>query len=75
MYHMEPGQEMNNEGMVYEKWLVKQERDFLTYVLQVTGGNVTEVSRRLQINRATLRSKLKRCGLVAQDFAGKDVTP
>jgi Fis family transcriptional regulator len=50
-------------GELYQLMLGEVERPLLEKVMQHTGGNQTQASQLLGINRGTLRKKLKQYGL------------
>ena len=48
---------------LYDLFIAQVEKPMLEVVLQQTCGNMTRASRMLGLNRATLRSRLKKYGL------------
>lgn len=54
------------EGKIYRFLLDSFEKPLLERILRKTMGNKLEAARVLGINRNTLRSKLKRLGLLQQ---------
>jgi len=54
------GHEAND---IYELFLPEFEKPLFRVVMQYTRGNLTKASRMLGLNRATLRSRLRKYGL------------
>lgn len=54
-------------GCLYEEALERYDRELIATVLTQCGGRVRETSRRLDISRNTLREKMKKYGLRAED--------
>ena len=50
-------------GELYQLMLAEMERPLLEEVMQRSGGNQTQASQLLGINRSTLRKKLQHYGL------------
>ena len=48
---------------IYELFLPEFEKPLFMVVMQYTRGNLTKASRMLGLNRATLRSRLRKYGL------------
>lgn len=53
----------HDAGDLYELVLGQVERPLFETVLENTGGNVSQAAQLLGLNRATLRSRLKKYGL------------
>ena len=53
----------HDPGDLYELVLGQVERPLFETVLENTGGNVSQAAQLLGLNRATLRSRLKKYGL------------
>ena len=67
---MESGDELFREhtGMLYKKFLELFERPLLEFVLERTEGNQIKAARILGLNRNTLRAKIKRLGINADQW-------
>ena len=55
---------VNKYGDAYQEIISTAKKAIISQALIKARGNQAEVSRNLGINRTTLRSKMKKCGLV-----------
>jgi transcriptional regulator of acetoin/glycerol metabolism len=65
--YLTPGAPLAAYHHTRDRVIARFEREYLTYVLQQTEGNVSEAARVAGVNRATLYRMLERHGLSKGD--------